>query len=200
MIPIRNSKKSQTQIHLPSIFEFRNKFRNSVIEEVDSDPVRSTSNLIEFHNNIDISKDRAPTLKSSKSISLKSFFPGISKNMSRTPSNSCLNIRTNPIKPGLGSPKGKSPKESIDSFISYISTEFSDKSLQETLSQKKKVLDERRKELRDVSGITKQTAELARKRRWRNARMRSDDVHYSAKDLKNIVSQCRDLMKRMNCQ
>ena len=200
MIPIRSSKKSQTQVHLPSIFEFRNKFRKSVIEEVDSDPIRSTSNAIEFHNNINIIKDKTPTLTNSKNLSLKSFFPEISKNMPRITSDSCLNIRTNLTKPELGSPKGKSPKESIDSFIGYISTEFSDKSLQETLSQKKKVIDERRKELRDMSGITKQTAEMARKRRWHNARMRSDDVHYSAKDLKNIVNQCRDLMKRINCQ
>jgi hypothetical protein len=200
MIPIRSSKKSQTQVQLPSIFEFRTKFRNSVIKGVDSDPIRSTSHAIEFHKNIDISNSITPTLKNSKTLSLKSFFPDISKTMPRITSDSCLNICTNPNKPELGSPKGKSPKASLDSFISYISTEASDKSLQETLSQKKKVLDERRKELRDMSGITKQTAEMARKRRWRNARMRSDDVHYSAKDLKNIVNQCRVLMKRMNCQ
>lgn len=200
MIPIRNSKKSQTQVHLPSIFEFRNKLRNSVIEEVDSDPIRSTSHAIEFNTNININKAKSPTHSNSKNISFKSFFPVISKSMTRTTSDSCLNMRINPNKPELGSPKGKSPKESIDSFISYISTEASDKSLQETLSQKKRVLDERRKELRDMSGITKQAAEIARKRRWRNARIRSDDAHYSAKDLKNIVNQCRDLMKRINCQ
>lgn len=199
----RSSSKARTEVNLPSIFEFRNKHHRKSLEVTEIDPINEASRCIKFEQIIKEQRGyRSPQVSSTKNIPYKSFFPDISKQMHKVSSETYFKMPEKSFSPDnkeVSSPKDKSHKVSIDSFIHYIDSEITNKSLQETLSKEKKVLDEHRKQLRDVSGITKQKAEIARKRRWQNARIKPDDVYYSAKELRNIVQECRVNIKRSTC-
>ena len=196
----RLNSKSKTEIYPPLISEFRNKHRNS-LKLISSDPKTPLSKSLKHKHTIkDYRLFRSP-LSSTKTISDKSFFPDISNQMHRVSSETYLDLLSKCITPEsreLGSPKGKSPTVSIDSFLSYMNTKLTPKTISETLTKKKRILDENRKKLRDMSGITQKDAEIARKRRWQNSRIRSEDVHYSARDLKKIILECRGIIKHLS--
>ena len=54
------------------------------------------------------------------------------------------------------------------------------------------------KELRDLSGITRDEANMQRRRRWIKERARAKETLLTDRDRKRIIRECRHALKRLS--